>query len=344
MAPDEPASTAASIHHGQHPPRPASTPVAWTAAAVSLPSSPTCGGPSEGTDVSTDPAVSQQAATTESAWTTFWNSGSWWKAVLAVVGYIALYQLAGLGIGETFARFIHPENIFATAASVFLGVGAGLVVGAVLLLGFLVSVGWLRPIFARHQGHGQYVDGRWWMWAAPVVVLVPIVLRIVGIDYASYAPGVVATTFAVGLLIGFTEELLYRGIVVKILRDGGHREWTVAVVSSGLFALSHSVNLLSGQPVLTVGLTVVFTFGFGLMMYLVMRITGSIIWAMVLHALTDPTTMLATGGIDVDTGAAHSPALELASPFNIVFVVVALIALLFIRGRVTPGRPSPSTS
>jgi membrane protease YdiL (CAAX protease family) len=283
--------------------------------------------------MATQHARSTQPTTDESGWVTFWNRGRWWKAVLAVVVYIALYQLAGLGVGEALGSFIHPENIFATAASVFFGVGAGLIVGAVLLLVFAGSVGWVRALFAR-----QRVSGRWWMWLAPVLVLIPIALRIVGIDYASYATGVVATTFGVGLLVGFTEELLYRGIVVKILRDGGHREWTVAVVSSGLFALSHSVNLLSGQPVLTVALTVVFTFGFGLMMYLVMRVTGSIVWPMALHALTDPTTMLATGGIDVSTGAAHSPALELAAPFNMVFVVAALLALLFIRGR-----PSPAT-
>jgi membrane protease YdiL (CAAX protease family) len=303
--------------------------------------SPTCGVQSDGMTMSTAKLFTQQLPSKRSAWATFWAHGRWWKAVLAVVVYIALYQLAGLGVGAAFGSVIHPENILATAASVFFGVGAGLIVGAVLLLGFLFSVGWVRQIFAGQQTH---VHGRWWMWVAPVLVLIPIVLRIVGIDYASYGPGVVATTFAVGLLIGFTEELLFRGIVVKIMRDGGHREWTVAVASAGLFALSHAVNLLSGQPVLTVALTVVFTFGFGLMMYLVMRVTGSIIWAMVLHALTDPTTMLASGGIDVSTGVAHSPALELASPFNIVFVVAALIALPFIRGRVIPGRPSPSTS
>jgi membrane protease YdiL (CAAX protease family) len=312
------------------------TPVAELGPGVSLPSSPDRGARSDGLTMATGHSALQQAPPKKSAWITFWAHGGWWKAVLAVVVYIALYQLAGLGVGAAFGSFIHPENILATAASVFFGVGAGLIVGAVLLVGFLYSVGWLRPIFDRQQGFAQ-VRGRWWMWVAPVLVLTPIVLRIVGIDYASYGPGVVATTFAVGLLIGFTEELLYRGIVVKLMRDGGHREWTVAVVSAGLFALSHSVNVLSGQTVLTVGLTVVFTFGFGLMMYLVMRVTGSILWAMALHALTDPTTMLATGGIDVSTGAAHSPALELASPFNMVFVLAALLSLVFIRGRSSPA-------
>jgi len=265
--------------------------------------------------------------TATSGWTGFWNTGRWWKAVIAVVGYIALYELAGFGVAAVAGDRIDRENLLATPESVFFGLGAGLMIGAVVLLVFVASVGWLRPLFSR-----QSVAGRWWMWIFVVLAVIPIVLRFVGIDYGSYAGGVVATTLFVGLFIGFTEELLYRGIVVTLLRDAGHRELGVAALSSLFFALSHSVNALGGQPILTVALTVVFTFGFGMTMYLVMRATGHIVWAMLLHALTDPTTFLAAGAIDASTGAAHSPILDVAAPFNIVFVIAGLLALIFIRG------------
>ena len=67
-------------------------------------------------------------------------------------------------------------------------------------------------------------------------------------------------------------------------------------------------------------------------------------WPMLIHAFTDPTTFLATGGVDSTNGAAHSPVLDLAAPFNYIFVIAALIALIFIRGRAddlqpTTGRP-----
>ncbi|WP_180359694.1 hypothetical protein [Miniimonas arenae] len=45
----------------------------------------------------------------------------------------------------------------------------------------------------------------------------------------------------------------------------------MAVVSSALFALLHSVNVLTGQAVTTVALTMAFAFGFGMVMYLVLR-------------------------------------------------------------------------
>ena len=270
------------------------------------------------------------AASQVSGWKRFWDKGRWWKAVVAVVGYLVLYGLVGQAIGAIFRGEIDTTNVFVTPGNLFLVLGASIVVGAIILVAFLASVGWLRPVFAR-----QPISGRGWMWIFVVLAIIPIVLRFAGIDYDSYGVPVVVTMLLIGLLIGFTEELLYRGIVIKILRDGGHRELSVAVISSLLFALSHSVNLLSGQPLLTVALTVVFTFGFGMVMYLVLRVTGNIVWPMLIHALTDPTTFLASGGIDTSTGAAHSQLLDLASPFNIVFVIAALIALFFIRGAVS---------
>ena len=270
------------------------------------------------------------AASQVSGWKRFWDKGRWWKAVVAVVGYLVLYGLVGQAIGAIFRGEIDTTNVFVTPGNLFLVLGASIVVGAIILVVFLASVGWLRLVFAR-----QPISGRGWMWIFVVLAIIPIVLRFAGIDYDSYGVPVVVTMLLIGLLIGFTEELLYRGIVIKILRDGGHRELSVAVISSLLFALSHSVNLLSGQPLLTVALTVVFTFGFGMVMYLVLRVTGNIVWPMLIHALTDPTTFLASGGIDTSTGAAHSQLLDLAGPFNIVFVIAALIALFFIRGAVS---------
>lgn len=267
--------------------------------------------------------------TSGSGWTRFWNRGRWWKAVILVVAYLGLYELAGLGIGQLFGSYVDFDDLFSSPESVFFAIAAGLTVGSILLIAFVASVRWFGPIFAR-----QPVRGHWWMWIAVALTIVPILMRLFGIDYGGYAGGVVAVTFLAGILVGFSEELLYRGIVVRILRQGGHREWSVAVLSSLFFALSHSVNLLSGQPIVTVGVTVIFTFGFGLMMYLVMRATGNIIWAMIIHALTDPTTLLASGGLDaVGAHGSANTVTTLAGAFSIIFVIAALLAMIFIRGK-----------
>jgi uncharacterized protein len=271
-------------------------------------------------------------------WQRFWFRGRWWKAVLAVVVYLGIYELAGQGVNTFFGALIE-EDVFATPASVFFSIGAPLAVGSLVLIIFVATNGSARRIFGS-----QPVSGRWWMWFFVVLAVAPIVLRFLGIDYSVYAPGVVVTSLAVGLLIGFAEELLYRGVVVDLLRSAGHREMSVAVISSGIFALSHSLNIFSGQPAVVVVLTVAFAFGYGMVMYLVMRATGSIIWPMVIHAMDDPSTFLASGGVDESNLDMQSPFLDIAAPFNFYFFIAGVIGIVFIRGRAARRTPEVASS
>lgn len=263
----------------------------------------------------------------------FFARGGLWRLLLIVVAYMAIYLGAGWVSGQVGASSI-KAGLLNSAGGVFFGLTLALVAGAVALIVFLRLMGWFPALFGR-----QPVGGSWWMWLAPLVVTVPILLRLFGIDYAKYEASVVELLFLSGLLIGFVEEVLTRGIAVKMLRDAGHSEWAVAVLSSLVFALLHSSNLLSGMAPMTVALTVLYTFGFGLCMYLTMRAGGSLWLAVVLHGLTDPTLFLATGGVDeVAEGATQNALLAAAAPFNIVIIATALVLLIFIRGRVTGGR------
>lgn len=265
----------------------------------------------------------------ESRWLAFWNRGGWWKALLVVAVYAVVYQAAPFAF-LPLVRDLSDPNVFATPGSVFAGIGLPVVLGSILLLAFAWTLGWFpRPLFGR-----QPVGRSWWMLIAPAVVLLPIVLRLIGIDYGAYGPGVVAMSFAMGLFIGLSEELLFRGIAVTLLRRGGHSEWVVAAVSSLLFAAMHSANILTGQQVLTVLGTIGYTFVFGVLMYLVMRVTGNLIWAVLLHGLTDPTTFLATGGIDAHgAGGGAGLTLELAAPATMLLMAAGLVMLVFVRGR-----------
>lgn len=272
----------------------------------------------------------EHATTPTHGWGAFWHRGGWWKALLFVAGYLVIYEVAGWLLTSLFLGDANGSNPLSSSRSVLVTIAAPLLVGAIVLVLFLRSARWPASTFTR-----QPIGGRWWMWIAVGLAIIPIVLRLFGIDYGAFTPGVVASMFFAGLLVGFTEELIFRGIVVKLLREAGHRELTVAVLSSLLFALSHSVNAITGQPLSTVAVTVVYTFGFGILMYLALRVTGSLIWPMLLHALTDPTTFLSVGGIDENTLGTENIFLSIAGPFNYVFVLAGLVALFCIRGKVT---------
>jgi membrane protease YdiL (CAAX protease family) len=266
------------------------------------------------------------------AWTRFWDRGGWWKALALVAVYLVLYELAGLAIGTIFADQIDSENVLATPQSIFFGIAAPIIVGAILLLVFAWSVGWLRPLFSK-----QPIAGRPWMWIAPAVVVVAAILRIVGTDWSSYTVGVVVTMFATGLAIGLAEELATRGLSVTLLRKAGYSERIVMLLSSLLFALMHSVNLLT-QPLPNVLLTMFFTFVFGVAMYLTLRVTGNLIWPILLHAITDPTTILATGGVDTAAGEID-PLVVYAGYSTWVYLIITIVAIFLVRGRVVDRKP-----
>ncbi len=74
---------------------------------------------------------------------------------------------------------------------------------------------------------------------------------------------------------------------------------------------------------------------FGVCMYLSMRVTGTIWAAIVLHALTNPTTMLATGGIDEPVGRQTDTIWDALAGYGVIaFMVFAAVAIFVVRGKV----------
>ena len=278
--------------------------------------------------------MTDTTTTRTSGWKAFWDRGGWWKAFGLAIVYLAVYQLLPFA-ALPFTQGVADADVFATPGSVFVGLALPVILGSIVLLAFAWSIGWLpKPLFAR-----QPVKGSWWMWIAPVLVVIPIVLRLVGIDYGAYSAGVIAMTFVAGAFIGLSEELLTRGLAVTLLRRCGYNEWVVAALSTLIFALLHSVNLFTGQSIATVGFTLLYAFAFGILMYLTLRVTGNLIWPIILHALTDPTTFLAVGGVDEANAASQSPLLTLAGPATFLLIGAAFVLLIFIRGN-AQGRAS----
>ncbi len=276
---------------------------------------------------------------TKRGWAEFWSAGRWWKAVLLIAVYWGVYQLLGLLCGTVFASQIDRENIL-DPGTLFFGQVIPIVMSGLLLLLFARSVGWLGDLFGPQPG-----PRRRWMWLAVVLVLIPVAIRLVATEWSAYSAVTVLTILLLGLSVGFTEELATRGLVVTMLRKGGRGERLAFVLSSVLFALLHSGNILSGQSPTLVLITVIYTFGFGAMMYLSLRATGRLYWAMLLHAATDPTTILATGGIDAHSASAGSEGLiAFAGLFNWAYIILALVAIFLIRRHHEGKRSHPRRS
>ncbi|MGC5225018.1 CPBP family intramembrane glutamic endopeptidase [Micromonospora sp. DT81.3] len=223
-----------------------------------------------------------------SAWKRFWERGGAWRALLLAAVYYGLYQLMGLLVGAVFGDGGGIRGEEGSAMDVLIATALPIILASVLLVVFALSLGWLKELFGR-----QPVPGRRWMWVAVGVVLAINVSGFLSIDYARAGAGLVAAWLFTGLFVGFAEEVLTRGFVVTLMRKAGHGEIAVALVSSGIFAALHIGNLFtSDQGLATTSLQVIYTFWFGLCMYLTLRVTGHLIWPILLHATTDPTLLL----------------------------------------------------
>ncbi|QZQ55080.1 CPBP family intramembrane metalloprotease [Curtobacterium sp. TC1] len=269
--------------------------------------------------------------TTENAWQRFWARGGWWRSILLAAVYLLVY----LGISQLIGLFVRPfidlDDLYGDPASVLLASILPIGLMGLLLLLFARSLGWLPHLFRRRTARAPR-----WMWIAVLITVVPPVMKLAGTDWSRFAPALVLAILFFGLCVGFAEELLTRGLTVELLEHHGYSERAVYVLSSVVFGLIHLQNLLGGGNPLLVFATVGYAMGFGAMMFLALRVSRWLIVPMLLHALTDPTTLMAAGGLNdahaVVTGGSHA-LVTFASLFNFVYIAFGIVAIFLLPGR-----------
>jgi membrane protease YdiL (CAAX protease family) len=149
-------------------------------------------------------------------------------------------------------------------------------------------------------------------------MVVALLASLAATDWASY-DGAFFAASVVLTLVGFTEELTTRGLLLTALRSKLGEGW-VWFVSTALFALMHLMNAASGQDLLPTLQQVAFAFLGGTIFYIVRRTTGTLIWAMVLHGLWDFSTF----------AVGHGTPGALAGVGPIVYLIAGVLALIFV--------------
>lgn len=202
--------------------------------------------------------------------------------------------------------------------TLFLGAGLSLIIGAILLAVTATLLGWWRPaLFDRKH------STRWPIFV-PAIMAVALLINLTSTDWGSYDVGFFAASIVL-LLVGFTEEMATRGLLLVGLRSRLHEGW-VWFITSAAFALMHLTNALAGQDL---GLTLTqvgMAFLGGTVFYILRRTTGTLIWAMVLHGLWDFSTFAVGHGTP-------GPLAALGGTINLVAGIAGLAVVAFvIRG------------
>ena len=198
-----------------------------------------------------------------------WIGLAVWALYLVVV--VAIQAASGV-----------PYTAFGdSAADLWRGAVISLAVGALLVAAITTWLGWWRPALRERR-----TTRAKWTIIAPALLLVALVGNLVGTDWGEVGADFVVAGLALGVLVGFNEELTSRGLLLTGLRAHS-REIAVALISSALFGLMHGVNIVLGQSLADTLPQIGSAFVQGLTFYIVRRVTGSLIGAMALHGAWD---------------------------------------------------------
>ena len=189
---------------------------------------------------------------------------------------------------------------------------------------FALWSGWWKDLFRdkfKIQGH------RW--------INLLVVFAIIG-TIANFAGGHIGKldgTFilyaAIGTaLVGYSEELMTRGLLLRGARGSGFTEIKVFLFTSLMFGMMHGLNSLNGQAVGTTLLQVGSTFAAGAIYYAIFRKTGFLWVTMVLHALWD-FSLLTNGAETVNQAPKLSGPLLIGTICTYASYIVLLASIRF---------------
>ena len=158
----------------------------------------------------------------------------------------------------------------------------------------------------------ESLRARAWVW---VVVAVPLGMSLGFTNWSALAAAGWALSLSVlllSLIIGFSEELLFRGVILTAMRDRYGREWLAALITTVLFAVSHAP---AGVP------NVISTLVTGFLFYWMRRVSGGIVVPALVHGIYDFAVFSSYTGPE----PANTDSLSLA-----LFLVGAVLCVLLL--------------
>jgi CAAX protease family protein len=239
---------------------------------------------------------------------------------------VALYTIVFLAAG--LLSGVDYDEISESASNVFRFVIIPVGLGILATLAFTVRWGWWHAVFQE----AERLTRPRWARLIPVLFILSIVVTLVVAPWREWSAGLVLLILLGTLMVGFAEEIVFRGYLLVAAR-ARFTEVGAWFVTSVLFGLLHGLNLFTGQSVGATIQQVITAFILGSGLYLVRRVTGLLVTGMVIHGLWDFSSFIAAGRGE-DTGAI--PHTIAAAPFTygtMILTVAALVVLFWRRKR-----------
>ena len=160
-------------------------------------------------------------------------------------------------------------------------------IATALLTMYAFAFDWLPEVLSFSPRLEQPI-----LWLVPLVAIVGIIARFTVFNAKAFDRRGILLLGVGTLLVGFSEELLVRGIAVGALQKAGYSVLITGIASSLIFGLLHFMNYFTGQDIKKTSIQVAGTIGMGLNFYITLVISGSLWLPIIAHALYDLSIML----------------------------------------------------
>lgn len=208
------------------------------------------------------------------------------KGFLLYFGYLAIFFATWAINGVDYLR------IGESAETTKLWYALPTLLGCAFLVLTITVLGWWRLVLFDKTKAGPL-----WVWILPLAITGIILVNFAGLNTSKLSAEVLLWSALGAIGVGFGEEVITRGGMVVGLRSR-FPERKVWLFSTLLFSALHVPNVIFGLPLEAMPIQFLLTFIFGSGMYIIRRISGSLILPMVLHGLWDSSIFLSnTSGV-----------------------------------------------
>lgn len=196
-----------------------------------------------------------------------------------------------------------------------------MMIGLIVLSALMLLFVWKNGLLEKYGLSAWARNNRAMLWFFPLWIIASMNLW-GGVEASYPLPGQIFAVVSMAL-VGFAEELIFRGFLFKaMLKDGSVK--SAVIVSAVTFGLGHIVNLFTGHELVETLVQVVFAVAFGFIVTLAFYKSGSLLPCILSHSLTDVFSKFARG---------DAPSL-LNWAAHIVIVVLAVVYCVYLVRRV----------
>ena len=148
----------------------------------------------------------------------------------------------------------------------------------------------MTVIVKKWKLEGKYGLARWPKDMKRCLYFIPMWVLATGNLWDGFAPSYQGMTLVIAtlsmLLVGYVEELLFRGFLFKAMLGNG-KAIVAIIISAFTFGIGHIVNLFAGQASVETMLQILFAVSWGFILTMAFYRSGSLIPCIIAHAMID---------------------------------------------------------